>query len=67
MNGFVYILTKLVASPHYFMWVFEGSIVAFSLYVIYFLYQFFKVLLFGDKRNCQNVVGRVASWLSNLA
>ena len=66
LNGFVYILTKLVAFPHYFKWVFEGSIVAFGLYFIYFLYQFFKVLLFGNKRDCQNIVGRIASWLSSL-
>lgn len=63
VNGFVYVVAKIWALSRYSIWVFEGSIVAL---ILYFFYQFFKVLLFGNKSDCQNLVKRVASWLSSL-
>lgn len=66
LNGFVYGISKLLSSPAYLIWVFEGSVVAFALYFCYFCYQFLKIMIFGYKGECKNLMQRIASWLSSL-
>ncbi|AOO64866.1 hypothetical protein SHALO_1086 [Sulfurospirillum halorespirans DSM 13726] len=66
LNSFVYGLAKLLAFPSYFIWVFEGSLLALALYICYFIYQFLKTLIFGYTGECKNLMQRTANWLSNL-
>ena len=66
LNSFVYLLAKLLSFPSYFIWFFEGSLLALALYIGYFIYQFLKTLIFGYAGECKNVMQRTASWLSSL-
>ncbi len=66
LNSFIYGIAKLLSFQSYFIWVFEGSILALALYFCYFIYQFLKVLIFGYTSECKNLMQRIASWLSSL-
>jgi len=66
LNGFVYLLAQLLVFPSYFLKVFETSILSLPLYACYFIYQFFKILIFGYTGECKNLMQKIACWLSSL-